>query len=659
MESDLLKRINVVLLGAFALSVGGCRCGPTMTNDVVPDYQPTPTALTFSACPTVDESGNPVADVYPDSQKLTISNRNKVAGGLKLSISGAGAANFTLPTELPTGIDSLGEIEVPISFAPSTQGDVRAELTIDDENADTDNKTVALIGNGINLPAQPSLETGPQKKDGSGFWTCTQDETFEHCTLDFPDTLADQTNTLQLKIRNKGCPALKITGVEFVDYTGGPAVFSLEEPASPPSEAAPLILSAANGTEEVTFTIRFTGIDDNSGPSQFHSGAIRLLTNDPVHGDGQAQPALIGLQGNVIQPSIYVTPTSCNFSQLLPDGGYPSCGNDPPVANKASFKVTNSGATALSISSVTFVSTGTATGVDGRFSLSHDITGQTLQPLDTATVEVTNVDMPLLVTDQVKIVADIPGLGTGSGGTVLTSVISGIKPCMTTEPDNVVDFGDPADELTVKRVTIKNGTGCGTLTIQNITISQQPLFSIVDPPVPAGTTLSAGQTIEASFQYQRPPSGGQQTATVSIASNDTDFSPAKLLVLQSNAALDQIPEARLTSCSPAQLLADPQCASGASSTATYRLSDLTAPEVTFSGYNSSDDHMVAKYQFTLLRPVPNGTSLQNDGVQTTSNLAKLTLPPGAAGNNIRVQLTVFDDRGQASTPTTMLISVLQ
>ncbi|HEY0879956.1 MAG TPA: choice-of-anchor D domain-containing protein, partial [Archangium sp.] len=471
------KIIPTLLTAALVFSCESCRMGGP--QGTTPDFVPTPTAISFSACPTRDESGAAVQDVFPDLKKLSILNQGTVSGELALSISGAGASSFTLGSGLPTDIARQSTVEIPISFSPTARGDVRAELLIDDKIDETMNPVVTLIGTGYNLPAQPSIETGPQKGDKSGFFTCTAETPLSECELAFPDTLMDQSATLQLKIRNKGCPALKITSIE-IDGSTNPGTsdgFTLEGIA--PSTVSPMVLSTADGTDETIVNIRFNAVDDGSGAtSQQHFAVITLKSNDPINGDGFANPARLTLTANAIKPSIYVSPTSCNYSNSMDN-----CGNTPRVANKASFRVSNDGSTPISISSVKFRSSGGTTSSDSRFSITQNIQGQTIQPTASATIEVTEVDQPLLVSDQLEIVSDIPGMGAGSGGSVVVSVISGIKPCITTNPADKVDFGDPMEELTARRIIIRNGASCGTLRLDGLTINSPstPFFTFLDP----------------------------------------------------------------------------------------------------------------------------------------------------------------------------------
>lgn len=661
-----MKNLSFLLTATLLASISGCDCKPSGPSGLTPDFVPTPTALSFNACPTKTETGAPVADVFPDVKKLTIKNQGKVLGDLKLTLSGAGASAFKLGETdggVPAQIDKLAEIELPISFSPEAKGDVRADLTIDDNTDGTESPVVTLIGTGINLPVQPKLETAPQKKDGTGFMLCTAETPLSDCTLEFPDTLMDQSATLQLKIRNRGCPALKVTALNIEGQTpGSNDGFTLDSPARSPSMTSPMVLSTADGTDETTITIRFTATDDGSGlANQSHYAVLTILSNDPDVGDGFANPARIAIQANAVKPSIYVTPTSCNYTN-----GMDTCGNNPRQDHKAAFHVTNDGSTPIQISSVRFRSSGTTTSSNSRFSVTQNIQGQTLQPANTATIEVTEVDMPLLVSDQLEIVADIPGMGPASGGTVVVSVISGIKPCLTTDPVDVVDFGDPQEELTAKLVTIRNGMGCGTLVIDSVEVSAQPNYSLLDPLVTPATQVAPGTSVQATIQYQRPAIGGTQLADLRIKTNDTDYGPPqyKLMLLQSNAAFDRFPSAALTACQPAPLVNDPDCACPSptngvcgSSSVAFNLSMINPDEITLSGVNSTDNNMVTEYRFTMLPPIPGGattTALANNGVRITSNKTKLTIPAGVTGS-FRVGLEVWDNRGQQSPAASTII----
>lgn len=646
-------------MSSLALALSGCNCkegGPAVLKPV---YTPKPLSLSFSACPTQDENGAKVSDVFPDTQKLSISNESRARGGLALSLSGPGAANFDLGTQLPTAINGLEKVDIPISFSPTGQGDVRAELTIDDQTDGTDNAVVSLLGSGIALPARPFLETSPQQADLS-FVECTADTPIFQCELNFPDTLMDQSNTLQLKIRNKGCPSLKVSELEIqgLSNPGTTDGFTIDSPAVLPSSTSPMILSAADGTDEIVITVRFSAAEDGTkASSQAHNAVLLIKSNDarPDIASAMGNPAVLQLRANAIKPNLYVSPSSCNFGNTQD-----TCGNTPREAHKATFRI-NNGDFPVLISSVRFKSSGALTSSNTRFSVTKNIAGQTLAAHATGTIEVTEVDQPLLVSDQLEVVADIPGMSAGSAGTVVAAVYSGIKPCLTTDPPDVVDFGDPQDELTTRTVKIQNGAGCGVLVVESVSTSTQPFFSVTAPLISPNAQVPAGGSVDTVVQYKRPASGGTQLADLKIVTNDTDYAPPqnKLLILQANAAFDARPIAVLTACSPAELASDATCATGHQASATYALNAIAPDEITLSAVNSSDDHQVTEYQFKMIPPIPPGAStsaLANHGIKGTSPSTKLTIPSGVTGN-YRFALDVFDNRGQQSLSSLITITV--
>ena len=297
-----------------------------------------------------------------------------------------------------------------------------------------------------------------------------------------------------------------------------------------------------------------------------------------------------------------------------------------------------------------------AVSSDSRFSVTQNVQGQMIQPTASATIVVTEVDQPLLVSDQLEIVADIPGMGAGSGGTVVVSVISGIKPCLTTDPVDEIDFGDPTEELTARTFRIRNGMGCGTLVVNSVGVSMQPFFSIIEPIIPVPATVPAGGNLETTIQYRRPTSGGMQLADLKVVSNDTDYGAPqyKLLLLRSNAALNQIPSASITACQPAQLINDPNCVMGSQTAAAFNLSMISPDEITLSGSTSTDDTMVREYRFSRLQgSVGNDSDLANHGTRIMTNKTKLTIPSGLTGT-YRIGLEVWDDRGQKSANTDVI-----
>lgn len=599
-----------------------------------------------------------MADVFPDTQKLVIQNRAKVAGGLRLSLGGTDSSLFKLSGTLPSAIPALDQVEVKLEFAPQqpTAKDARATLTVDDEYEGTENPVVALIGATNQAPAQPTLETAPQKKDLTGYSTCTQDSLiYPDCTLEFPETMYGQSAVLELKLRNRGCPALKVTGLRIDSDSDSQQDFSIDVPANPPSPSAPLFLSTADGTEETTVRIRFAPSDDGTGNTS-RRATLTVLSNDPLNGTGSAQPALISIEGQALAPAIYATPNSCDFTNSKDP-----CGNANKVTGEALFRIVNSGNIAVKLRTVKFLSTGTTAGVSGRFSISKNIEGQTLQPGEGKTLTVTHTDKPVYVSDQIEIRAVIAGDEAVSAGLATLAVYGGTKPCLSTNPADAISFSNPAEEFTAQTVQIRNGAGCGVLTLAEVSVDSSPFFSLIEPKVAPNAEVAPGSLLEATVQYQRPPSGGMQIGTLRIKSNDTDYGPPqyKLIQLFSQSPLDQVPIATLSGCTP-PYGNDPQCLQGSISTLTVRRSTLDVKEVLLSGARSVDDKTIKAYRFRLLPPLPAGVTtaaLANHDIKVQAPTTTLALPEGTTGV-FRVSLEVWDDRDQKSANTAIfLVSV--
>jgi hypothetical protein len=607
-------------------------------------YAASPTTLVFHSCPTRSPQGSAVADLTPDVQLVVVTNTSSSDAGLVATFSGddAGAFSFWMPP--PGGIAARGQTSLQLAFAPPTLGSFASTLAL---NAPGEAPvSVSLIGDARTLPLVPTLETLPQIAGTPSFRTCTASSPLADCTLSFPDTLLNQSTTLQLKLRNTGCPTLKVTGLEIESLTGPPHEFTIDTPSRLPSVASPMPLSVADGTDETALTVRFTPQNDGSGnPSR--TARLALHSNDPVAGAALGLPSLILLEANVLVPSISASPTLCEFSNQAD-----RCGFTVKTANRARFVVTNTGNSSVQVSNLSFRSTGGTTGSGGRFVVSQNVQGQTLPPAASATLEVTHADQPLYLTDQLDLEASVVGQPSASAGRVTLVVRGGVKPCLSTEPPDQLTFTNPASPTT-QTLRIRNGAGCGVLRLDALTIEPNRFFSLVGPALSPGLQIPAGGEFTATVQYERPLTGGLQLGTLHVETNDSDFAPPqhKLVQLYAATPLDQVPVAVLTACTPASLVNDPHCARGVESGFSAQLSMLAVPEITLSGFNSTDDRAIRDYRFTLVAPLPGNvtaSALANSGVTTTAPTAKLTIPSGAAGI-YRVQLEVWDDRGQRSS----------
>lgn len=672
-------KIRLLVLAITCLSA----CKPPVTTANPPDYSAAPVSLLFEACPTKDEAGKAVADVFPDQKKVTISNKSKGTGGLKLSFTGDGATVFTTDLKKatpadPTGIGALGEVVVPISFSPLKKGVVKAQLVISDETADTPDQKVDLSGTGSDLSAQPTIKVSVVNS-ANMLEACQAGLV---CTQNFADTLYKESVTLDVTVTNTGCPALKITKLEITPQGGaGNLAYFIDAPAILPTTATPLVLTQSDGQTSTKLKIRFAPEDDGSGNQQRYA-VLRIKTNDPAakDGDNNVGGFDILLTGSALEPKIYTTPTRCDFSD--PND---LCGNTNKVANKATFLVKNGGNTSIKIDSVTFKSNSSETAnKDARLTFTGTpIKGVVIPMGMSAPLEITHAEMPLYIQDLVTISASLssPDGGSaapGSAGRAVLSLSGGKKPCLTTDPpidpltgQSKLDFAAPSTELSAKEVTIKNGpaTTCGDLIINGVSIDTNTFFSLLDPMIAPGTKILPGSQLKATVQYKKPVSGGTQVGSLRINSNDGDFAtpPGYVVQLYSQSPLDQLPVAVVKGCVPT----DTTCAMGKQASMTVNLSSLpmgtTAGTrlLTIWGKDSYDPPMntmpLPFYRFRMVSKPSNATEglLENDGLKNAKSAVTLTLD-GAAIGLYRVTLDVWDDKNQQSgTSAELKVNVLQ
>jgi hypothetical protein len=648
-------KIERLLLLLAALAVNGCRCGPGVTTSK-PDFTALPTALNFNACPVLDENGMPVSGVFPDRQTVMVTNDGKVSGNLVLSLDNADAGFSIDMTSLPTSVGPSETVGVNVLFSPPSKGDAKGKLTIDDGDPDTMPVTVDLIGTGINLPAQPTVEAKIQRYDVDGGTLCNAGQPLSACEQVFPDTLIGDSVTQIITLRNTGCPAMKVTGIDLEMVAGGAndLAFFLDQPSQPPSAANPILMSQADGTNELQLVVRFSPHMDPSGDTQ-RFGAITVTTSDPN------TPMLqLSLVGNGVAPAIYAAPTFCNFADM----NDPCNATGPRVANQATFQITNGGTSPLTISSANFKSTGmSTTGSGGRFTVMTPIDGTTLQPAQSANLVVQHHDMPLFVIDTIVVQAS-----PTSAGKITLTVEGGTEPCLATNPTDTLEFDD-AGTVSTQTVAIKalatdpvSGRQCGTLIVNSVDIATNPFFSVVAPLIPAGTMIMPGSSQNVTVQYTKPVTGGRQAEDLIIKTNDPAFGdPAwKVVLLESSSPLNQIPVAVVKGC------LNSDCMTNCSSTTmTVHLStDFPgAKDVYICGGDSYDPGNpnppgIATWQF-VLGTHPGTATLDNNAMAITMNHTTLHLDPTVVGT-YKVLLGVTDDTMQKSgTPAQLQINAYQ
>jgi hypothetical protein len=653
-------------------------CKPPPPKDVLPDYVAAPVALAFEACPVKDETGKAVVDVFPDEKKVTITNQSKGVGGLKMTFEGDGAAAFATDLKRadpmnPEGLGSLSEVIVPVMFTPVKKGVVKAQLVISDDIEGTEDQKVDLVGTGSDLAAQPTIKVSVLNV-ADAYDDCLEGVV---CTQNFADTLYKESATVEVKVTNTGCPSLKITGIEITPQGGaGNLAYFIDAPSVLPTTDTPLVLTQAGGLQTTKFKIRFAPEDDGSG-NLTRFATLRIKTNDPnaKDGDNNTGGFDILLAGSALEPSIYTTPTRCDFSDPAD-----LCGNATKIAGKANFLVKNGGNVAIKIDSTTFKSNSSETaGQDNRLTVTGTpIKGVTILPGASAPIEISHTEMPLYIQDLVTISASVPAGAPGSAGRAILSLSGGKKPCLSTDPaidmltgQARLDFAAPMTELSAKEVTIKNGPAatCGDLIIKAVEVlDSNPFFSLLDPMITAGTKIAPGGELKVTVQYKKPVSGGTQVGSLRINTNDGDFAtpPGYIIQLYSQSPLDQLPVAIAKGCVPTDLT----CAMGKVNAMSVNLSMLPAGPngtrlFTVWGKESfdppSNTMALPFYLFRLVSKPSNATeaSLENDGLKNAKSAVELKLD-GAAVGLYRVTLDVWDDKNQKSgTSSELKINVFQ
>lgn len=648
------RRVRL-LTGAFiVLALAACDCGRTQGPvGTHPDLTANPPALSFAACPTLDETGKPVADVFPDTQKFTLDNLGKGTATLTYELRGAGKDQFKITDE--TKIDALegsGTAELAVAFTPIAPGDTSAELVIEDGDETTDPIVVNLVGTGSNLPAQPTIKIAYQLPGTDTFTDCIEsfNGQIDNCTVNWPDTFIDQTANLKLRVRNEGCPSLKITDLSIEPFGGATASqFFMEQPATPPSAEAPFVLSIADGTQVLDANIRFEPKEDGTGDGQRYS-ILRVKSNSD-----KSPESLITLFGYTVAPAIYVTPTFCDFtdaSDTCHGTKVPTSGSD----KKAIFQVTNGGTTPVLIETVAF-----RQPTSGRFAIgmSNPLT-KIIAPGASEPLEILYTDSPLYVTDIIDITASAMGQ---PAGTASVRVSGGVLPCLTTNPAQQLDFSTATESPATLPVEICNGTmagECGTLLLNSVQVTQGiTFFKALNAPA-AGTQVASGTCASVNIQFTKPVTGGLQTGTLEVVSNDPDYAaPSNYkLNLLSAVPVNQVPVAVLKG--PA----------GQENMFSADLSVLGMnPELLIHGEDSYDPPgtttPATQFQFFLAKKPTGATAdivdLQNktmslDGVKGTQDHILLKLDKNIAGE-YKIILIVFDSTGQKSQQVELKILV--
>jgi hypothetical protein len=643
------------------LAVVGCNCqrGPGPAS-ALPDFTANPTVLSFESCPSQDETGAAVADVFPAVQTFTIENIGRVPGPLSVTLQGKDAALFQIvQSTLVESINNGEGVEIQVQFAPTAAGDATAELVIDDGYEETDPVKVTLSGMGSTLPAQPKIKISYQDKDSGEFVECLEsfNGSIDNCMVLWPDTYKEQSTTLKMKIENLGCPTLKVTGIELLPYNPGEDVqFFLDKPNVPPSDPTPALLSLADGTQQMELEVRFAP-QDNTSPDGQRYAYMKVLSNSVTSPESN-----IMLFGNAAEPSLYSTPTFCDYTGPGDCQGtrVPTTGQN----SKSVFQILNGGNTPVTIESVALRNL-----APNRFKIgAANPQGKTIQPGASEPLEIEYTDAPLYVTE----LLDIKGTSQSGTVTMPTNTVTirlqgGVLPCLFTEPGDTLDFSGTAGKAE-KPLEICNrsldlqGNACGVLNINNVQVTQGMQFFKVKTPSPAGATVDPGACATATIEFTPPVTGGVQAGTLDLTTNDPDYTPYRVNLL-SDKPVDMIPVAVVTGPPPAK----------ETPSMSVELSTLPPPPqhrvIDIYGTDSYDPPNmgpIVKWSWYLERPNGSAADLVQGGVsvhnkETTTGVVQLDFDPLLTGSPktglYKVHLTVFDSANQRSATRTLEIDV--
>ena len=634
---------TVVVLAAAGMAA--CEC-QSRAISLTPALSAHPPALYFSACPARDQNDRPVEGVAPDRQIVTLQNIGKTTATLSYALRGSGARQFAIAPE--TRVDSLasgGSAEVAVFFTPIQRGDVTAELVIDDGAQATEPLVVPLIGTGSALPAQPTIEVLYEQPDTATFTACMPSISgaVENCFMQWPSTFYGESRTLKLVVKNVGCGPMNVTELKLEPYAvPGQLQYFLDAPQILPSPLTPITLPNAAAVE---LSVRFAPAADASAQSDSRFALLTIGTNAA---NGPA--SWVVLQGEALVPSCYLTPSRCDFTSPEDTcGGTKTPAGGNPTA--AFFHITNGGNAPVLIESVSFRDPN-----NGRFALgSRNPVGKILARAQSEVLDVTYADAPLYVIETLDVRCRA---GTANAGNPSATVAGGVLPCLSTTPDLQLDFSGAATQVSTQPVQICNGAGCGVLDIRRVEIVQNlggTFFTIVPATNPTGQKVQPGACTSVEVQLSRPVSGGLQTATLEVESNDPNFAAPsyKRINLLSSAPLDQIPVAVVKG--PA----------GEAFAVSVSLARLSTKRITLHGeesYDPPNNDPATRFQwFISEKPITATASLtETSTLGTGPNVHASVLERAAGGDKIDlnidpavpgeygVALRVYDSAGQAS-----------
>jgi len=506
--SNMTNLTSIVISGGSGswlmddfLVIQGVEIGVEGNNTSIVDGDTTPSTADHTDFGGADVGGGEVVRTFTIRNLGTsaLNLTGNLTGSPRVAVSGAHASDFTVTPQPSTPVAANGGTTTfQVAFDPGATGLRSATLSIANDDTDENPYDFAIQGTGDSLPEITLKEGTTNIPDGGSY--------------DFGGQALLTNTDVVFTIENPGSQNLTLSGSPIITITGPDASqFSVQaQPTSP---------VAASGS--TTFTIRF------SPTSVGAKTAFIAMAND----DSDETPYDLTLNATGGGPEINLKQGSTNIA----DPGSYNFGSQPTGSDTdVVFTIESLGTEDLTLSGAPDIITITGTHAD-QFSVQGPQPTSPIAPsgsttftisfspdsegAKTATIAIANNDGnedPYDLTLNGTGVLPVPEIDLKQGGTDIAD-------------PGTYDFGTRTNNTDTDVVfTIENpGTA-------DLTLSGTPIIDIVgadagqfsvqaQPTSPVALSGSTDFTIRFS-----PTSSGAKTASIAIASNDSDENPYDL-----------------------------------------------------------------------------------------------------------------------------------
>jgi subtilase family serine protease len=440
--------------GLGSLNVGNVVNGwPAGSAASAPTAQLSSTSLTFAST---------AVNTAAATQTVTLTNSGTAAMTIYgMSVTGTNASSFSRTSTCESTVVVNGSCTISITFKPTAAGAMTA--------------AVSLTDNAANSPQTITLS-------GTGAGGTTSSATASPSSLTFPSTTIGGTSASQtVTLTNTGTASLTLTSSPTITGTYG----SLFHGASSCGGNATL---AAGASCITTFTFN---------PTAAGTFTATLSFNDNAPGSPQTV-TLIGIGGGTA--AVGLSPSSLAFAST-------NVGSSS-AAQVVTLK--NTGASALTISGITF--TGTGAAAYGKTSTC----GTSLAANASCAISVT---FKPTVAGAAPASLSVADSGSGSPQTIaITGTGMGI-PVVSLSPTSLTFASTNVGSSSAAQVVTLKNTGSGALTISSVSITGAGAASYGQTST-CGTSLAASASCAISVTF-KPTTGGTLAASLSLADNAT------------------------------------------------------------------------------------------------------------------------------------------